>query len=370
MNSSKLNKIAAVSILTIIIAWFGINPLFAAKTTSPESLPTAYQSLQALSLQEKQVVGRLFALSQSIESSQEKITALSREQVRLKEETEALDRSVKEAQQTYEETRNKATSAVRYLQRLGPVSYMEIVAGSSSLEDFWQRLNLLSSSLGGIDENLTRLKNQRDQLLSKKEALLAKDQQLQTSLSTESAALAEMTKTRQEQEAFLAGLGVQRQGYEEILSQLEKLWLQDTLPYLNKVNEEISVLLAQGDYNNISWFPTKDGLSASIPLSIVNAQLQTRDSLQGIVLIKEGEQLRLQAPDRSLELLCNIVIKDSHSLVLIVDKAWLAGIPLSQDTVWQFQAEPIRVSFGSELGFFRLHEFHWEDNNFVLLLSF
>ena len=60
-----------------------------------------------------------------------------------------------------EEAQGSATEALRWLQRLGPVSYLDLIVGSATFNDFWQRLDLIFLP-SGVERALGHLFHTRE----------------------------------------------------------------------------------------------------------------------------------------------------------------------------------------------------------------
>lgn len=338
----------------------------------PTALPEVYRQIAALSEQEKATLAELFALSDALQRSEAELSRLQQDQIKLQKDVRQAKQAWQKAQNTYLSTRDHATQALRVLQRLGPVSYLEVLVGSSTLKDLWHRLNLLSAAVGGINRNLYRLQADRDRMAEQKEALLAKQDKLAQIVAETAAQVAEIKDLMADKEAVLAGLGSRRAYFEQKLAEIETLWVQEIKPFLVSAGQEFSRLLSDDsqDVSGVSLKLTDQGLALTVPWQEINSRLLKSPILRGTSLAMDGEQVKMEIPDHSLILRGQFVVDQGVAVRYQVEQVLLAGIAVSEEAVAELaKDQPIKADFSAALRGYHIRGIAAEPENLVLYIG-
>lgn len=301
-----------------------------------------HHQLETLDRAEKETLAELFLVTESIKEQERELAAL---QERQEQVLVALDRAeidYEEAAANYEEARGTATEALRWLQKLGPVSYIDLIVGAASFSDFWQRLDTIFLAVRGVERALQHLTVTREKAIAQKEGLTATRDELERVVAAAREKLQQLEKTRGQMEASLAGLGDRRQEYERYLAELEDLWLQELIPYLKAAATELLKLMSSGgqDALEIDWQLTRDGLKGRLPFTALNASLAASPILQGAQFSGADGQLVFTVPERGLTLQGKLSLDEGgREGSFDVEEIWLWGMPISPTVLADYREE-------------------------------
>lgn len=331
-----------------------------------------YKHLQNLSSDEKRTLSELLALSEALQRGKEKAALLEKENAALTERIAQSQEDLEKATLYYQETRSKAGEAVRVLQRMGPVSYVELLSGAASWQEFWQRLDLITAAMGGVQKNLTVLQDERDHLLSCRQELTEKQQFLQANMKKLSDEISAYTQLAADKELFLSGLGKEGVLYEARLQEIETVWIADTIPFLKAAAQELSERLYfdEEDYNSISWGMDNRGLVIKIPYALLNKRLSALAMFEGASFSCQNSRIRMEIPSRALILEGNLAVQEERIIYIEASKIYLDGIELSQDCCSQvFKETPMRLDLGPFLNNLKINDVQSNQEGIVLHLG-
>ena len=178
------------------------------------------------------------------------------------------------------------------------VSYLDLIVGSATFNEFWQRLDVIFIALRGVERALGHLFHTREMAALEKGTLEDMQAELKGVLAAAANKLQQLQATREEKEAALDGLGDRRQEFEERLLELERVWLKDIIPYLKAAASELATLMGKGGREAlpVQWQFTRWGMEGSLSFKDLNVALSPYPSLQGAYFsAKDG---RLFLPSR------------------------------------------------------------------------
>ncbi len=310
-----------------------------------ETLPPLgelHRQLESLDLDEKETLAELFLVTESIKELERELAALQERQEQVAEALARAEFDYEEAVIHYEEARGTATEALRWLQKLGPVSYLDLIVGAASFTDFWQRLDTIFLAVRGVERALQHLVLTRETAVAERKALTATRDELERVVTEAQDKLRELEDTRVQMEVSLAGLGDRRQVYEKYLAELESMWLEELIPYLKGAAAELINLMSTGGQGDlqIDWQLTRGGLKGQLPFTALNASLSSSPILKGAQFAGADGQLIFTVPERGLTLKGKLSLGEGgREGSFDVEEIWLWEMPISPTVLADYREE-------------------------------
>lgn len=310
-----------------------------------ETLPPLgelHRQLASLDQAEKETLAELFLVTESIKELERELAALQERQEQVAEALARSEVDYEEAVIHYEEARGTATEALRWLQKLGPVSYLDLIVGAASFTDFWQRLDTIFLAVRGVERALQHLVLTRETAVAERKALTATRDELERVVTEAQDKLRELEDTRVQMEVSLAGLGDRRQVYEKYLAELESMWLEELIPYLKGAAAELINLMSTGGQGDlqIDWQLTRGGLKGQLPFTALNASLSSSPILKGAQFAGADGQLIFTVPERGLTLKGKLSLGEGgREGSFDVEEIWLWEMPISPTVLADYREE-------------------------------
>ncbi|HHY37064.1 MAG TPA: hypothetical protein GX518_05165 [Firmicutes bacterium] len=342
-----------------------------------ENLPPLgemHHQLESLDRAEKETLAELFLVLEDIKQQERELAALQERQEQVAEALAQAELDYEKAVSGYEGARATATEALRWLQKLGPVSYLDLIVGAASFSDFWQRLDTIILAVRGVERALGHLIRARETAVALKETLAANRDELARVVLEARDKLRQLEETRVELEASLAGLGDRRQEYERYLAELEDMWLQELIPYLKLAAAELLELMSSGGQEalEMDWQLTRGGLKGRLPFTVLNASLASSPILKGAQFSGSGGKLVFTVPERGLTLKGKLSLGEGgREGSFDVEEIWLWGMPISPTVLADYREEThFTLTVPSLVPGIRLREIKVADDALEMTVSF
>ena len=370
----RKNKVRIVIPILIFCLLSGLSLEKAAGQGEPyPPLREIHSQLDSLGTAEKETMAALFAAADRIRQQEGELEDLRGRQRAVEEALVWAEVEYELVAQHYEEARGSATEALRWLQRLGPVSYLDLIVGAATFNDFWQRLDLIFIAIRGVERALGHLFHTREMAALERKTLRDMQAELRDVLAAAAEKLQELEATRVEKEAALSGLGDRRQEFEERLLKLERLWLEDIIPYLKAAALELATLMGKGGREGlpVQWQLTPGGMRGQLTFGALNAALTPHPALRGGQFSGEDGRLFFTVPQRGLSLGGELsVVEGGKGGSFDIDEIYLLGMPISPSALSEYHDEThFFFAIPSPLPGIRLREIRVTKEALVLVVS-
>jgi hypothetical protein len=270
----------AVLLVAFLVA---LLPGLAGAVPDEPSPPPPGAGAPSSSDEEAAVLRELFILGRTLEETRVKIgeagsriAELAQSQAETQAERDRLEARRRERQALL-------GKRLRFYQEQGRVAPFAVLLGATSLEDFLERIDLLSRIVAMDAKLLRELRGLRDGVAAHEEGLRRDAQEqarLRTALQQEQAKLQADIAQR---EAVLASLREQRTAVEARLQELEQAWQAQVLPVLEALGSALAGLnpaAFQPDSVVMSLFPP--GATATISAGNLGRFLAQQPELKGL----------------------------------------------------------------------------------------
>ncbi len=315
------------------------------------------------------VVSEYFELLVSVEESEPQFALLTEQIEEHTANLAKLQRQLQESEDRYLQARERTVTALRWINRKGPMSYLQVLFGAASLRDFLRRTDLISAVGRGtlaafsdvksemqarevvkeeidlISSELAGLEAERDALLSVREELDAQEQLLQ--------------------EAF-------GQQWPEMSARLDELadgWLRSCAGFLQQLPERFARLAEQEVHlRGITMVPSFFEVVVTIPSGSLNEVLDADPLLRGAEFRFFPGEAHLVADELDLVIVGDLSITPGGMVSFYPVGLYLDGIPLTsqmrRDAVGEFG-----LDLSSEIGAFRAESLTVRSEEVQIVLS-
>lgn len=299
---------------------------------------------------------KLFAQEQKIKAMGNDGEEIAQEIEILNRQITALQRAISEEEMAYDQKKEDLKQLLQSYQKMGPGSYLEIILDSSDLTDFLRRLNILRN----ITRNTDKLMQKLQSIKEKQEADQTKLNGTLTSLKGKQAEFAEAVAKenllKKDLEAQLASLLVERDNYQQYLTELQNQWAELIILFSTAV-KEFSTLMEEGKLPPDSFKVDVNFLSikGSITDKALNQIIAGNPGLPQILFRFEEGNVELSVNEKSLILNGTFIIQDGKALKLQVTEGSFHGLPLESEALKElFQNGDLVINFTSLLRGFSL----------------
>lgn len=259
------------------------------------SLTTVAQTsgFQALDPKEKDALSELFQMMLIMDWSTERKETLETEMSLLKAEIASLEELLRDTEVRYTEARARTTTALKWLHRMGPTSYLEVLLGALTLRDLLTRIDLVVTATRGALRALSEIQHERKSISSLRGDLTAKSARLDVLVEEihDLSMIQQGFQDRQDELAPLFGDQAKKR-YEELVD-LKSYWNREVEPYLEALPTHLADFAKGASMpEGIRIVPSLFSVKVIVPASGLNDLLLCSESLRGATLLLEpGETL-------------------------------------------------------------------------------
>lgn len=288
----------------------------------------------ALDPQEKDALSELFGMMLIMERSAERKEALEAETAVLKDEIGSLEGVLKDTEVRYAEARAQTSASLRWLHRMGPTSYLEVLLGATTLREFLTRMDLVVTAIRGTLRALSEIQLERRSLSSLREDLATKSARLEA-LADEADDLARIHRSFQDRQDELAPLfGSQAKKRYEELTDLLTYWNREVEPYLDALPAHLANFAKEAPMpEGIKIVPSLFSVKVIVPASSLNDLLLGIESLLGAMLLLDPGETLLSVPKLMLALKGTLSLDTQGRVLYRISGIEFAEMNLSQEVV-------------------------------------
>lgn len=342
IKNSEVHKNRHLSFLYIILAlataltYFFSRPVIASPdlTDNNEEILEIQEGLDGISVEEKEVLEKLFKTTQQIDEMERIKSKLLEEIEKLNMEVLSIEKLIAEETLTYEENLKKMEKVLKAYQKKGPSSYIELILSSDSLTTLLRRLHVLNDITSKTNELLSSIKESKQKLETERIRIEEKIALIKEQESELNETIIMNQKVKEELEMQLAILEEERVKFETFLGQVESGWeeiksLFTEIIYIfsNMLNDDS--IPQDAIKVEFSLFTLKGTLTESTFLDIVETQsFPTKLDFK----FHDG-QLQVNMPEKHLQLFGKFEIVEDRKLVFVVDEGNFLGMSLEKSSI-------------------------------------
>ncbi len=250
----------------------------------------------------------------------------------LESEIDRLEEYLAEAESRYEEARERTVIVLRWLHRMGPASYLEILLSASSLRDLLRRTEVVTAAARG---SLLALADIRREKLSRAE--------LQTEIDERREELAELREEmddlliifdelQRRDEEFSDEFGDEWPRISGEIAELAGMYEEEVIPYLEGLSTHFAEMAEEGMApEGVTIRPSLFQVRAIVPAAGLNELLDRRAGLRGAAFELDPDEVRLNCPEIRLSITGELTLGDRGIIVYEPDTVYLGGLPLTDE---------------------------------------
>ena len=335
-NKQQNRGIKRLTMVLLLVAVF-IYPwgdFVVAQVISPPSDAEAEEKLTQISEEEKGIIEKLFVLSSEIEFLTTQIEALNVSMDDVRTDINGKMALIQVEEKRFVNLRDNLGQVLRFQQRSGAASGVEIILKSKNLNDFIDRVNLLRDLSKNIDTLMNETEASKDRLLREKselDALLVSLEEQETLLKQ---SVLDKTQAKADLEAYLESLASEKSHYEDYLASIDTLW-NSLKPLFAETLERFAEIIETGDMPgdtieiNISLFNTRGTLREDK----FNQILSGKEDLPEMTFdFKEGA-IDLEFPSHRVLLHGNFELLNSQTIQYVVTGGEFFDLPMSESAI-------------------------------------
>ncbi len=310
-----------------VLAFFLILLLILSFYVSRSSVTAS--GLEGLEASEREALSELFHLMLIVEGSRERMEELDEQIADLEEDIARLQTAILEGEDRYLEARARTVISLRWINRLGPASYLEILFGATSLRDYLRKTEIMAGAARGAVTALADIQKEKESLdaLEVQIETLAADVEV---LASEREPLAMAEEDLEQHKMQMAEVfGAQWDSLHAELSSLKTLWEGDILPYLETLPRALSRLADDGvPPEDIIIIPSLFSFKAIIPASSLNDMMDGESGLRGAAFRFVAGEAYLVIDELQMVIRGSLSIDQSGLVVYHVSSLEIAGLPI------------------------------------------
>ncbi|MFO8059228.1 MAG: hypothetical protein R6U70_01025 [Bacillota bacterium] len=278
---------------------------------------------------ELQMLSGLFHLLLTVEGARERMDEIDGQIAGIEDEIASLQSIIREGEDKYLKARDRTITSLRWIHRLGPASYLEILLGATSLRDFLRKTEIVGAAARGAVTALADIQREKRSLDELEGEIGALTLQLED-LREEREPLATAEANLQQERDRLAGVfGEQWEPLYAELSSLTIPWEEDVLPYLSGLPSRLARLAERGVApGDITIIPGVFSFRALIPSSSLNAMMRGEPGLKGAVFDFSPDEVNLIIDGIETVITGTLSLDDRGLVLYEVSGLSFAGLPI------------------------------------------
>lgn len=292
------------------------------------------EELAGISENEKKTLQSLFTLAQEMEIIEAEEKVIAQEIEKINEEIKELESAIADDEYSLAKKQEGLKQVLRSYQRMGPISFLEIVLNSDSLSSFLHRINTLRDLTRDTGVLLEQLESSKQQLNGAKKELTEKLALLELKHKQSKAAIDKKAELKNDMEEYLASLTVKKEYYQKQLADMQHVWKELKLLF-SEAEKEFSGIIKEGNFPpdalkfDFSIFGIKAVLNEQSFNDIVSSQV---DIAKMIFDFKTGK-IEMELPDKKLKLSGKFIVTQGHILEFRAEEGVFYGMPLAAGTI-------------------------------------
>lgn len=336
-NVKTTRKILILVILIVFNMILVSSKMVAEKEDSLKEIETR---LMDISENERGILDFLFIQTQEIEELEKEKDKTFFDIYNMKKEIGDLDRKIQKETINYEDRLDILKQVLISYQRMGAVSFIEIVLDADGISSLIRRINTLrdlTKNTGDLLESIHRLK---EQLLAAKSNLDEKLILLEEKEGQLARTIKEKEKKVQEMEQYLASLKGDREYYQEQLNSIMEM--MDELAFLiGDVSKKFTHIIREGDLpeDKVEFKLTGKGIKGIIKEEVFNEIIKDNPTLPEIILRFHSNMVEMEFPSENLLLFGSFHILGNQTIRFQVEEGNFYGFLLKKSTIDEFLKE-------------------------------
>lgn len=328
------------------------------------------EKLGELTQKEQEISQELFNLQREIETLKEEKQLIDEKKKETKKELEKTEEKRKEREKKLAQIEEDVSRVFSYLQRTGPLSYVEQLFSAGDLGEFLKRLNILRDVFSNINEIFSEFVSAREEVLALEKEILTELEELSSLEDELEVKISSLEDREEEQSELLTRVEGQLEEFTAYMEALERTWLEKTRPLLLSLTDHLEGLLSEGEVSQDKVDIGGSILNPRVELTQknFNSFFEEREELPHMYFdFSAHEMVTMHVPPANMVFRGEIVPAGDSELSFEIEKARFFDIYLDESTVRELNQEVyIGFDFGPLMGNYRIEEVEIEDDKLVI----
>lgn len=309
-------------------------------TGQADPFTTVQKKLDGISVEEKKVLEQLFIILQEISLMESEGKTIAQEIEDINNDLKILEKEVAKEEEEYKVKQNGLRQILKSYQRMGPVSYIEIILESDSLSSFLRRINILRDLTRDTGQLLAKIEESKNRLMDSKDKLKDKIQLLENRQKELDEALKKANSLKADLETYLSSLGEEKEYYESYLADMQIAW-DEAKALFSKTAENFSDIvsgssLSQEDLN-LSF--SINGVRGSIKEDTINDIIANHPDLESMMIDFKPGKIQIELPEKNLKLIGTFIIEGGHNLIFNAEEGSFYDMKLESGSIEELLRE-------------------------------
>lgn len=328
-------------------------------------------SLTELTLEEKKILESLFTLVQEIMEMEYKEKTTEIQIVDLQEDIKNIEIKIEAETLKYNTNLDIMEEILRFYQKNGANSYLELIISSKNLSVLLKRLNAIRDISKNTSELLESLEEGKEKLIIEKQNIATTLESIEIRQNELREALRQKLLLRDNLEERLTLLQDDRDKYEEYLISLERSFNEIKPIFSDTINTFVKMIedgaLPEEVIDITFSFPTISGLIKGTLLSEI---LSAQDFPTKLDLIFSKDILELHMPEINIIMRGTLEILNDQALIFKVENGFYMDLPLELSAMEElFKDGYLELNFKGLLGKNKIKSINILDNNLELHIT-
>lgn len=288
------------------------------------------ENLLELSLEEKRILEELFLIKQKIKETEELVRITSLEINDLNLEIKSMESEIHKKQTEYNDNLNIMEDILKFYQRNGATTYLELILSSENLETLLRRINAIrdiSRNTSNLLEELEITKKSLERDVEKLNETLKTLETIQNQLQQ---TIEKSVSLKNELEARLSSLQDDKAKFENYLTNLENTWVE-IKPIFSETINSLVAMIEKGDLpeGTIVINLTVSGFKGIIREDFIKQILDKREFPTKVELLFLEDKIELILPEINLRMTGSLeILDDKQSLIFKMKEGEFLGMKL------------------------------------------
>jgi len=354
----------SIIVVTLLMIIFSSNLVMGQEDTFDE----INAKLVTISDDEKEVLQRLFILTQEIEALEKREKKLTKEIEIMNKEINSLEEKIKNEEIEYKQNLNILEKIIKSYQRKGLSSYLEMILDSENLTMLLQRINIIRDLTRGTGELLNSLEKNKEVLNEEKANLKNKIDLIQDNQEQLKLSIANKMKVKEEMENYLNSLAEKKEDYQEYLTNVKDMW-NGIKPLFEEMIKEFSSIIEEGNISDgvidikLSIF----GIKGTISEETFNNIIEENELLPEMTIDFNTDKATIYLHRENLILSGSFTVEEGKNLRFEATEGSFYDMPLESSSIEElFKDIKMTISLQSVLGDNTLSSVEIKDDKMVL----
>lgn len=299
-----------------------------------EDISFFQQEIEALSEREAQIQEELFQLSRDLDELYREQSELEKEIEEVEAELTKKSQQVDSQEEKYRLAQKDMGSVLQSLQKLGPVSYLELLLTAENWEEFLLRIDVIRNFVIDARRKIENLIAERDILLEQEaelEATLVEKEQLEEDLIDQ---INKIEEKYQQQEEILTEVKEKREAFETRMEKIDDNW-EDARSTIQTTMDRTSELIKQGEFDmeNIEISGSLFSPNVKIPVGKFSDILETDPDMPALNFDFESELILLHFPEDNTHLFLEAEPVNESEIELFIERVEFMGFSLPENSI-------------------------------------